>query len=201
LSSNDFVLKKPGNQLSLIAILQHYDTRLFYFLNHLIAHPFWDWFWVTITTQKNWIVPLLAVVIGLVWKDGRRGRVAVVLALLAVGASDMISARVLKPGVGRLRPCHELENVRLLVSCGGKHGFPSSHAANSFAVALTLAYFYRRYTSLCVTFASLVGLSRIIVGVHYPGDVLGGFILGGLCAGFFVFLSQKLKSVGLAGCP
>jgi len=187
--------------LSLIAILLHYDTCLFYFLNHLIAHPVWDWFWVTITMQKNWILPLLAVVIWLVWKGGGRGRVAVVLALLAVGASDVISARVLKPGVGRLRPCHELENVRLLVSCGGKHGFPSSHAANSFAVAMTLACFYRRYASLCVTLASLVGLSRIIVGVHYPGDVLGGFILGGLGAGFFVFLSQKLTWVGLAGRP
>jgi len=179
--------------LNLIAILQHYDTRLFYFLNHLIAHPIWDWFWVAVTTQKNWIAPLLAVVIWLVWKGGRRGRAAVMLALLAVGASDVISARVLKPGLGRLRPCHELENVRLLVSCGGKHAFPSSHAANSFAVALTLAYFYRRYTSLCLALASLVGLSRIVVGVHYPGDVLGGFILGGLCAGLFLFLSQKLN--------
>lgn len=148
---------------------------------------------VTITTQKNWVLPLLLIVVLLVWKGGKQGRTAAVLALLAVGASDMISARVLKPGIGRVRPCHELENVRLLIPCGGKHSFPSSHAANSFAAAVTLAYFYRRYTGLGLAVAFLVGMSRVFVGVHYPGDVLGGFILGGLCAFLFLSVYQKLN--------
>jgi undecaprenyl-diphosphatase len=179
--------------LNLIDILKQYDTILFQFLNHLIAHPIWDWFWVALTTQRNWVAPLVFISILLVWKGGRNGRVALVLALLAVGASDLISARALKPGVGRVRPCHELENVRLLVPCGGKYCFPSSHAANSFAVAMTLAYFYRRCTVPGVAIASLVGLSRIFVGVHYPGDVLGGFMLGGLCACFFLIAYRKLN--------
>jgi undecaprenyl-diphosphatase len=179
--------------VNLIEVLQRYDTLLFQFLNHLIANPIWDWFMVTITTQRNWIVPLAAVVILLVWKGGRKGRAAVVLILLAVAVSDVVIARVLKPEVGRLRPCYQLENVRLLISCGGKHSFPSSHASNSFAVAITLAYFYRRYAGLGFTLAVLVGLSRIVVGVHYPGDVLGGFIFGGLCAFLFLMLYQKLN--------
>lgn len=179
--------------MNLLALLQHYDTILFQFLNHLIVNPIWDRFIVIVTTQKYWTVPLAILVIGLVWKGGRRGRVAVVLALLAVAASDSISARVLKPGIGRVRPCHELENVRLLISCGGKHSFPSSHAANSFAVAVTLAFFYRRYTAFAVAVACLVGLSRVFVGVHYPGDVLGGFLLGSLCASLFIVIYYKLN--------
>jgi undecaprenyl-diphosphatase len=178
--------------LNLIALLQHYDTILFQFLNHLLAHPLWDGFWVIVTTQKYWMAPLLAIWIVLVWKGGKRDRIAAVLVLLAVGASDLISARVLKPGVGRVRPCHELENVRLLVSCGGRHGFPSSHAANAFAAAATLAFFYRRYLAYFLMAAVLVGLSRIFVGVHYPGDVLGGFVLGSLGAFLFLGLYQKL---------
>lgn len=179
--------------MNLLALLQHYDTILFQFLNHLIVNPIWDRFIVIVTTQKYWTVPLLVLVMGLVWKGGRRGRVAVVLALLAVAAADSISARVLKPGIGRVRPCHELENVRLLISCGGKHSFPSSHAANSFAVAVTLAFFYRRYTVFAIAVAGLVGLSRVFVGVHYPGDVLGGFILGSLCAFLFITIAQQLN--------
>jgi len=178
--------------LNLIALLQHFDTILFQFLNHLIAHPLWDGFWVIITTQKYWMAPLLAVWIALLWKGGRRDRIAALLVLLAIGASDVISARVLKPGIGRVRPCHALENVRLLVSCGGRHGFPSSHAANAFAAASTLAFFYRRYSRYFFAAALLVGLSRIFVGVHYPGDVLGGFILGSLCALLLLWLHQKL---------
>ncbi len=146
---------------------------------------------VAVTTRNYWIAPLAVVWILLIWKGGRRGRAAAILLLLAIGLSDAISARVLKPGVGRPRPCYELENVRLLVSCGGQHGFPSSHAANAFAAAVTLAYFYRRYTGILMTLTFLVGYSRIVVGVHYPGDVLGGYLLGAVNASIFLALYQK----------
>lgn len=182
--------------MNFLDILQHYDTVLFLFLNHLVANPIWDRFWVIITTQTYWIVPLLIVWLLLIWKGGKRGRTAAILVVLAVGLSDVVSARVLKPGIGRLRPCYELENVRLLVSCGGRHGFPSSHAANTFAAAITFAYFYRRYAGLFVTFSLLVGFSRIVVGVHYPGDVLGGFLLGCLIAASLLLLYRNLSRSG-----
>jgi undecaprenyl-diphosphatase len=179
--------------LSFLDTLQHCDIILFQFFNHLVANPIWDGFWVTITTKTYWIVPLLAVWLLLIWKGGKRGRTAAVLIVLAVGLSDVISARVIRPGVGRVRPCQELENVRLLVSCGGKHGFPSSHAANTFAAAVTLAYFYRRHAGIFLAFSALVGFSRIVVGVHYPGDVLGGFALGGITAALFLALCRKIN--------
>lgn len=177
--------------MNVLDLLQHYDAVVFQFLNHLIVNPIWDAGMVVITTKKYWVAPLLIVCIWLVWKGGRRGRIALVLVLLAVGASDWISARAIKPGVGRLRPCYTLENVRLLVPCGGKHSFPSSHAANSMAVAITLAYFFRRYSAWLYAVACLVGYSRIVVGVHYPGDVIGGFAFGGLCAAVFLVLYKK----------
>lgn len=183
--------------MSFLDILRHYDTVLFLFINHLVANPIWDAFWVTITTPKYWIAPLAAVWVWLIWKGGKRGRTAVILAVLAVGLSDVIGARVLKPGVGRIRPCYELENVRLLVPCGGKHAFPSSHAANTFAAAVTCAFFYRRLTGLFVAFSLLVGFSRIVAGVHYPGDVLGGFLLGGLIAAGLLLLYRKFFRNGI----
>lgn len=179
--------------MNLIDILQSYDILLFQFLNHLIAHPLWDGAMVVITTKKYWTVPLVAIWLYLIWRGGIRGRAAAVILLLAIGSSDWISARLIKPEVGRLRPCHELENVRLLVSCGGKHGFPSSHAANTFAAAITLAFFYRRYAAIFVGLSVLVGYSRIVVGVHYPGDVLAGFALGSIVALTFLILYQKLE--------
>ena len=179
--------------MNLIDLLQHYDAILFQFLNHLLVNPIWDAIMVAVTTQKYWVAPLLIVLISLIWKGGKQGRAAVVLALLAVGACDVISARVLKPGIGRVRPCYELENVRLLIPCGGRHGFPSSHAANSMAAAVVFAYFYSRYRACFFALAFLVGYSRIVVGAHYPGDMLGGFILGGLFATLFLILYQKLN--------
>ena len=177
--------------MDFLNFLQHADTTLFLFLNHLIINPVWDGFMVMLTTKNYWLAPLAVVWIGLIWKGGSRGRAAAILVLFAVGMSDAVSARLIKPSVGRLRPCYELENVRLLVSCGGKHGFPSSHAANAFAAAVTLAYFYRRYAGIVLALALLVGYSRIVVGVHYPGDVLGGYLLGAFSAFIFLGVYQK----------
>ena len=86
----------------------------------------------------------------------------------------------------RLRPCHEptLEGLVHLVNnkCGGKFGFVSSHASNHFALAIFLSVIFRKtykYFALSIfVWAALIAYSRVYLGVHYPGDIIGGAILG-----------------------
>jgi len=78
-----------------------------------------------------------------------------------------------------------MKQVRMLVPCGGKYGFVSSHAANSFGLAMMLFLFFRRHirwTWLLFLWALLISYSRIYVGVHFPGDVLFGALTGILIA-------------------
>ena len=63
-------------------------------------------------------------------------------------------------------------------SRGGKYGFVSSHAANMYAAATILGYFYSQHKKIFFTIAALVAYSRVYVGVHYPGDILFGGLLG-----------------------
>lgn len=139
-----------------------------------------------ITNQWFWAIPILALWLGMVILGTKRERIAALLILVAVGSSDLICARLLKPTFKRLRPSHALEDVQLLVKKGGKYGFPSNHAANITAAMSVLIYFYRRYKYGFLTIAILVSLSRVYVGVHYPLDILTGIVTGVLL--FFLYL-------------
>ena len=93
--------------------------------------------------------------------------------------SDAICAQIIKPWIGRVRPSHEfIEYINLLVSKGGKWSFPSNHAANSFAFATVLSYFYERKKIIFFLSATVIAYSRVYVGVHYPLDIIFGALTG-----------------------
>jgi len=110
---------------------------------------------------------------------------------------DRASVMLFKDVFERLRPCHSPEIaglVHLVNGCGGKYGFLSSHATNSFALALfsglLLKKYYKYVLPLMILWAALVSYSRVYVGVHYPGDILCGAILGTI-VGISVFWLMK----------
>jgi undecaprenyl-diphosphatase len=127
-------------------------------------------------------------------KGGIRGRWAAILLVPTIVLSDQLNSFWLKFIVERLRPCHELLDVRLLVGCGSGYAFPSSHAVNNFAGALVLSYFLPRWTWAFFTFAGIVAFSRVYVGVHYPSDVVAGAIVGMAIAGGVIVLFDILES-------
>jgi undecaprenyl-diphosphatase len=161
-----------------MATLYSIDKAVFFFFNRTIANPVLDAVMPFITNERHWTAPMVVALLALVLFGGRYGRITVLLALLVIGFSDQIVNFVLKPLVGRERPCFVLEHVRLLIHQPHSRSFPSSHAANSAAMAALFSARYPRWTPVLVCTALLVGISRIVVGVHYPSDVAVGFILG-----------------------
>jgi undecaprenyl-diphosphatase len=104
---------------------------------------------------------------------------------LALIASDVTSSYILKNIVNRLRPCRELDLKPLIYSfgqkCGGKFGFVSSHAANAVLLvfySIRSLKFQKNWIYALWLIPILVGYSRIYLGVHYPGDILGGTVVG-----------------------
>ena len=173
-------------------ILNSIDTQIFIILNQYIANPFLDVVMPVITNLNHWRIPIVIIWIYLMIRGGRRGRVAALLLIPVLALSDQMSSSVLKPLFERVRPCHVLDHVRLLVGCGGKLSFPSSHATNISAVTILFGYFYRKGTIWFISIAVLVGFSRIYVGVHYPGDVLFGFMVGSSLSILIIFLYKKI---------
>ncbi len=177
------------------------DLALFRLIN--IA---WGWEFLApamrvLSTFKYWIPLLLPLVLWMLLRDGRRGRVTLLLLLLVVPASDQLSSHLLKPMVARPRPCRSeagIEGVRTHgVRCSRRGSFPSSHAANVGAVAVLMGLRYRRARIPAGLLAFLVGYSRIYLGVHYPSDVAAGWALGAVLAG----MAERFRLTSFRGPP
>ena len=166
-------------------MLERLDQQLFLFLNSLNS-PFWDQVMHTLSGKEIWAPLYLAILIFLGVKHKRKFLIILLFIILAVTLADQVSVHLFKNLVQRLRPCHEpsLDGLVHLVNgeCGGKFGFVSSHATNSFNVALISLLFIKKrwYTISIILWALIIGYSRIYLGVHYPGDVICGSLLGAL---------------------
>ncbi len=176
-------------------MLTSIDQQLFLYLNSLNS-PFWDKVMTIISYPPTWIPLYAAILYYFTRQLGRKMIMLVVIIALMITASDQVSV-AFKNGIKRLRPCHEksLEGKVHTVNgnCGGLYSFVSSHACNSFAVALLSLCLVRRrwYTWSIILWALLVGYSRIYLGVHYPGDVFFGSVMGAII-GWAAYLIYRL---------
>ena len=173
-----------------------WDTNLFLFLNG-IHSPFWDQFMLFVTGKWIWI-PLYLFIIGwLIRKYRWKGAVLLLFIVLLITLSDQSSVKLFKQVFMRLRPCHDPVIADLVHTvngkCGGKYGFVSSHAANTFAIAIfSLLLIKNRYYTISIIFwASLVSYSRVYLGVHFPGDIIGGAMLG-MIIGYIVYKGYRI---------
>lgn len=171
--------------LGLLQRLDELDGRLVIAVNSL-HNPFLDTFFATIAGRFFWI-PFYALLVFLLYRRFGKGLLWILLFItIGILFSDQFSSSLLKPLVGRLRPCHDPRIAPYLHlvndTCGGVFGFVSSHAANTFTlVSFLWMIFGRRFSRfmlLMIVWASMVSFSRIYLGVHYPGDVLAGALIG-----------------------
>src|SRR5208282_6038251 len=183
--------------------LLYIDKKIFFLINHGISNTLLDSAMLFFSSRGY--VLLIPFLIYLLWTaskedNKRRGfdipavlKIAMV-SICAVLLSDWLGNE-LKNAIMRIRPCKALENVRLLVGCTSSGSMPSNHAANSFSYAITLFYLTRNRIGIAarlypLALASLVALSRVYVGVHYPSDIIAGALLGASVSLLLIVLNK-----------
>ena len=177
------------------------DRKIFLELNSNFHNPFMDQLMMFLTSTTAWI-PLYIILLYLLIRNYKKETWIVLLGItLTIILADQITSSIMKPLFERLRPSHEpflAEQVHIVNKYrGGRFGFASSHAANTFGVA-TLIWLllknYRPWITLLFIWPLFVGYTRIYLGVHYPGDILAGFLIGLMCAITSYLLVVLLRS-------
>lgn len=179
------------------------DERFFLFLNGL--HTDWmDKVMIAVTQMWVWLPLYLLMIYWTVKQYGKRCWWIFIALGIVVLCSDQLSAHVCKPLFQRLRPCYNVDLQDLIYlpkgMAGGKYGFVSSHAANTFAIAAFMTAALRKNRAwvgiVLYLWAFISSYSRIYLGFHYPGDIFCGAVLGILVGLIFwkVFQLVLLKN-------
>jgi len=170
------------------------DIKLFHFINETMANSFFNFIMPILTNQNVWVLPLLAGWLSLLFFGKKKGRIAAIILLIAFILTDAIAAQLIKPLIGRMRPSHAMaDGINLLVKKGGKYGFPSNHAANTMVLAIVIGYFWDSWKPWLFSLSILIGFTRIYVGVHYPLDVIAGWLFGYIFAWLILSLWVIIK--------
>lgn len=174
------------------------DTQLFVFLNGLGSETY-DWLWLFLTKQMNWI-PLFALLLYLIIKKlgGKQSLYLLLFVAVLLIFSDQIT-NLFKFGFKRLRPCNnpEINSFIRVVQVRKSFSFFSGHAANSMAVATFLYLIMKphfKYIGFLFFWPLLFAYSRIYLGLHYPLDIIFGYIFG-FISGFLMFKIYQFTQI------
>ncbi|MAW66239.1 MAG: phosphatase PAP2 family protein [Flavobacteriales bacterium] len=186
------------------------DHKLFTFLNSLNV-GWMDTVQYWISNKYIWI-PLYVLLLIFIILHYKKKSIVIVLMMVGLITVCDQSSQFFKYGVGRYRPCrtesaHQPKPHLVNDHCGGKYGFYSAHASNSFAIALFIGYlltpFARNSKKYLLVWAAVVAYSRVYLGVHYPSDIIVGSFMGLLYGWLFykgfTFFNLKLMQSNSEG--
>ena len=185
----------------MLDFINNLDFSVLYFIQEHLRCSFLDGFCALLSVAFEggigWFV-IIALLLCF-----RKTRAAGAVMLVSVVLAFLTGELFMKNIICRVRPCNQDLSVVLAVKRPTSYSFPSGHTGSSFAAAVSLWLCHKKLGAAALTLATIIGLSRLCLFVHFPTDVLAGALLGTLCGVLCVWLMRKYKlddKINRLGC-
>jgi len=196
---------ETGFLTSVMSFLKGQDIALFTKINTEWTSGFADLLFPILRDQRTWYPLYALLLVYLIWKFRWKALPFMITAAITAAIADQISSNFLKAFFGRIRPCHEELLTGIMIHrvgyCPNSGSFTSSHAVNHFALAVliivALKPYFKNWRYLFLPWAAAICYAQVYVGVHYPGDVLGGALLGTGIGALMAFLFKRYFNFGM----
>jgi membrane-associated phospholipid phosphatase len=191
--------------MDLPAIIDKLDKALFILIHNDADHPVLDNIMLLIRNPYTWIPLYVFFLFYFIKIAGHRAWLIIIISIISFAITDSLSASLLKPLIGRTRPCFDpalQPFLRNILDCGGRYSFPSSHASNHFGLATFWFWVIYNQTSKkwywLFIWAAVISYAQVYVGKHYPLDVAGGallgYLVGVLCTKIYEFIFNNPRN-------
>ncbi|WP_053376407.1 undecaprenyl-diphosphatase [Paenibacillus sp. FJAT-27812] len=172
------------------------NNRIFYFFNHFAGR--FDWFDDSVELFAQGIVWFMLAVMAYLWLTGKeRNQKLVFYSLLTASVALMLGIFMISPLVNHSRPFVDHQIMQLIPHVPDA-SFPSDHATLAFSLAFSILFVKRKLGIVMLALAILTGISRVYVGVHYPGDILGAAALSFIISYGVYKRSSRLEVIPLS---
>lgn len=182
----------------MIDFLDKIDHEIFEWIQFHLRNTQTDYWFTVFRDKHSWIALYLFLLVRLFFLFGIKTFRILALVILLITITDQLNSSVLKKWAQRDRPCNEIyfkDNFTPAINCSGGYSFPSSHATNHMGIAVFLVLIFNSgiWRFLLIPWAVLIGFSQVYVGVHFPFDVMAGFMEGAIIAALLYYVSLKSK--------
>jgi len=161
-----------------IQILLQLDNKLFTLINHLPHNLFLDWFFGFITAAGSWGIVWFLIGIAVFFLEKKKNAKILLILILATMLAYFAGEIGIKNLVRRARPQFNIAEAVLPFDSADSFSFPSGHTTIAFAAAYIFSRKHKKKAWIYYLLAAVIAFSRVYLGRHYPGDVIGGIILG-----------------------
>lgn len=176
------------------------DRHIFFYINHDLTNPFFDWLMPIMRNPRTWIPLYVFIFCFCIYKYRKIGVYIIVFLTLTFAIADSGSAGLGKHIFKRVRPCNDstmASTITVRIPCGTGYSFPSAHASNHFAIATLLVFvFSKRWRWIwlwAVLWAGSISFAQVYVGVHFPVDVTVGALYGIFVGWLFYLIFKKFQ--------